>query len=191
MKEATITKTEEVTEVDELHLLPFNDPLLKRKPEPFDFDKHDAKEIKKTLINKMMDLGGVGLSANQVGMDMAVFVIGDGQIDGMQKAFFNPMIIGVGDETDSMREGCLSFPGGWLMVNSPNPAMIKYYDEEGEEQIETYEGVTSRVIQHEYDHMLGLNFTMRVSKLKLDRAMKAIDKKVKKYQRAKKRSKQI
>ena len=55
MKEATITKTEEVTEVDELHLLPFNDPLLKRKPEPFDFDKHDAKEIKKTLINKMME----------------------------------------------------------------------------------------------------------------------------------------
>ena len=101
------------------------------------------------------------------------------------------MIIGVGDETDSMREGCLSFPGVWLMVNRPKQAMIKYYDEEGEEQIETYEGVTSRVIQHEYDHMLGLNFTMRVSKLKLDRAMKAIDKKVKKYQRAKKRSKQI
>ena len=60
MKEATITKTEEVTEVDELHLLPFNDPLLKRKPEPFDFDKHDAKEIKKTIINKIMDLGGLG-----------------------------------------------------------------------------------------------------------------------------------
>ena len=57
--------------------------------------------------------------------------------------------------------------------------------------METYEGVTSRVIQHEYDHMLGLNFTMRVTKLKLDRALKAIDKKVKKYQRAQARAKNL
>ena len=121
---------------------------------------------------------------------MAVFVIGDGQLEGMQKAFFNPVILGVGDEEDSMKEGCLSFPGLWLMVRRPKQAMIRYQDEEGEEKMETYEGVTSRVIQHEYDHMLGLNFTMRVSKLKLERAMKAIDKKVKKYQRAKQRSKQ-
>ena len=181
---------EDVKITEELTLLPFNDELLKRKPAPFDFDKDDAKEIKKKLIDKMYDLGGVGLSANQVGLDMAVFVIGDGQLEGMQKAFFNPVILGVGDEEDSMKEGCLSFPGLWLMVRRPKQAMIRYQDEEGEEKMETYEGVTSRVIQHEYDHMLGLNFTMRVSKLKLERAMKAIDKKVKKYQRAKQRSKQ-
>lgn len=181
---------EDVKITEELTLLPFNDKLLKRTPAPFDFDKDDAKEIKKKLIDKMYDLGGVGLSANQVGLDMAVFVIGDGQLEGMQKAFFNPVILGVGDEEDSMREGCLSFPGLWLMVKRPKQAMIRYQDEEGEEKMETYEGVTSRVIQHEYDHMLGLNFTMRVSKLKLERAMKAIDKKVKKYQRAKQRSKQ-
>ena len=146
-----------------MKLLHKDHPLLRTKTKFFDFDKplKDPIELRNELIDEMFDNGGVGLSANQVGMDMAVFVIGDGQIDGMQKAFFNPMIIGVGDETDSMREGCLSFPGVWLMVNRPKQAMIKYYDEEGEEQIETYEGVTSRVIQHEYDHMLGLNFTMR------------------------------
>jgi peptide deformylase len=191
MEEVTVTETNEVTAVDELELIPFTDPILKRKPNPFDFEKEDAKEITKLLLTKMNDLGGVGLSANQVGLDMAVFVIGDGQVDGMQKAFFNPLIVGVGDETESMKEGCLSFPGLWLMVKRPKQAMIKYWDEDGEEQMETYEGVTSRVIQHEYDHMLGLNFTMRVSKMKLDRAFKAIDKKVKKYQRSKKRSKQL
>lgn len=191
MEEAVITETKEVTSVDELDLIPFNDPLLKRVPEDFDFDKQDAKEIKKVLIDKMHDLGGVGLSANQVGLDMKVFVIGDGQEEGLQKAFFNPEILGVGKEEDSMKEGCLSFPGLWLMVRRPKQVMIKYWDEEGEEKMETYEGVTSRVIQHEYDHMLGLNFTMRVTKLKLDRALKAIDKKVKKYQRSQARAKNL
>ena len=79
----------------------------------------------------------------------------------------------------------------WLMISRPVQCMIKYYDEEGEEKMETYEGVTSRVIQHEYDHMLGQNFTMRASKIKLDRALKAIDKKVKKYQRSQARAKQL
>ena len=46
--------------MEELNLLPFNDDLLKRKPEPFDFEKHDAKEIKDKLITKMRELGGVG-----------------------------------------------------------------------------------------------------------------------------------
>ena len=69
------------------------------------------------------------------------------------------------------------------MVSRPEQVMIKYKNETGEELVETYTGVTSRVIQHEYDHMIGQNFTMRVTKLKLDRAMKALEKKIKKYQR--------
>jgi len=188
MEEATI-KESEVTILDELKLISFADPLLKRKPKPFDFDNDDAKDMKERLLMAMHELGGVGLSANQVGIDKAVFVIGDGKEDGLQKAFFNPEILGIGKEMESMKEGCLSFPGLWLMVSRPKQAMIKYYDEEGEEHMETYEGVTSRVIQHEYDHMLGHNFTMRVTKMKLDRALKAIDKKIKKYQRQKQRSK--
>lgn len=189
MEEATITETTEVTTVDELELIPFNDPLLKRTPAPFDFEKEDAEDIKKRLLDTMNKLGGVGLSANQVGLDMAVFVIGDGQVDGLTKAFFNPMIVGAGEETDSMKEGCLSFPGLWLMVKRPKQVMIKYQDETGEEKFETYEGIASRVIQHENDHMLGINFTHRVSKLKLDRAVKSIDKRVKKYKRAQARAK--
>ena len=54
----------------------------------------------------------------------------------MQKAFFNPEILGIGKEMESMKEGCLSFPGLWLMVSRPKQAMIKYWDEEGEEHIQ-------------------------------------------------------
>ena len=69
------------------------------------------------------------------------------------------------------------------MVERPTHVALKYWDEEGEEIVETYQGVTARVIQHEYDHMVGMNFTQRVSRLKLERALKGLEKKVKKYQR--------
>ena len=182
------------TEIDspkELDLIPFFDPLLKTNPSPFDFEKDDAKDLKAKLLKKMYDLGGVGLSANQVGIDKAVFVIGDGnKEEGLEKIFINPEIVGVGEDKESMKEGCLSFPGLWLMVSRPTQVAIKYWDEEGEEFVETYQGVTARVILHEYDHMIGQNFTMRGTKLKLDRAMKALDKKVKKYQRQQAKAKQ-
>ena len=69
------------------------------------------------------------------------------------------------------------------MVSRPKQVSIKYTDIKGEEIIETYEDVTARVILHEYDHMLGFNFTQRVSRIKLERAIKAFNKKLKKHQR--------
>lgn len=180
MEEMTLTETE-TTELDKLELVPFTDPKLREVPQDFDFEKEDAKELKDKLITAMRELGGVGLSANQVGIDRKCFVIGD---EGdFTKVFFNMEIIGASKEEESLKEGCLSFPGLWLMVKRPKNCSIKYFNEEGEEIIETYQGVTARVILHEYDHMLGANFTMRVSKMKLERAFKALEKKVKKYQR--------
>jgi peptide deformylase len=59
--------------------------------------------------------------------------------------------------------------------------ILKYQNEKGEEIIEEFKGVSARVILHEYDHMLGQNFTMRASSLKIQRALKSLDKKVKNY----------
>jgi peptide deformylase len=56
-------------------------------------------------------------------------------------------------------------------------------NEEGEELIEEFGGVPARVILHEFDHMVGQNFTMRASSLKINRALKSLDKKVKAYRR--------
>ena len=183
MEEMKLTDTETSVH-DELDLIPFTDPKLSKVPTDFDFELENPKLLKDKLIEKMKDLGGVGLSANQVGLDKKVFVIGD---DGdFTKAFFNPEVIGCSEETNSEKEGCLSFSGLWLMVERPTHVAIKYQDETGEEIVETYQGVTARVIQHEYDHMIGMNFTQRVSRLKLERALKALEKKVKKYQRSNK-----
>ena len=184
MEEMKLTETKEVTDVDELNLIPFTDARLRSIPSDFDFENESAELLKDRLIETMKELGGVGLSANQVGLDKKVFVIGDDAE--FTKAFFNPEVIGCSEETSSEKEGCLSFPGLWLMVKRPTHVAIKYWDETGEEIVETYQGVTARVIQHEYDHMIGMNFTQRVSKMKLDRALKGLEKKVKKYQRANK-----
>ena len=180
MEEMKLTDAE-ATVHDNLDLVPFTDPKLTQVPTDFDFELENPILLRDKLIEKMRELGGVGLSANQVGLDKKVFVIGD---DGdFTKAYFNPEVIGCSEDTTTEREGCLSFPGLWLMVERPTPVAIKYWTEENEEIVETYQGVTARVIQHEYDHMVGMNFTQRVSRLKLERALKGLEKKVKKYQR--------
>tara|TARA_B100000131_G_scaffold254048_1_gene248249 strand:+ start:996 stop:1586 length:591 start_codon:yes stop_codon:yes gene_type:complete len=169
-------------------LLPMTDSSLSKIPEPVDLEKEDLKQLKADLLESMYHFGGIGLSANQVGIDKKFFVLGselvtDEEENKFEKSFFNPTLLTVSKEEESVKEGCLSYPGLWLMVKRPVQCTIKYYNSDGEEIVETYEGVSARVILHEYDHMLGMNFTQRVSKLKLERGLKAAEKKFKKHQR--------
>lgn len=157
-------------------LISFNDPLLKKTPELFDFEKDDAKEISNRLILGMKQFGGVGLSANQIGLDMRVFVIGGSGLE--EKTFFNPELLTVSKTGVTMKEGCLSYPGLWLNLTRPDACSLKYQDVNGEVVIEEFGGIYARVVLHEYDHMVGQNFTMRASSLKIQRALKALDKKV-------------
>jgi peptide deformylase len=160
----------------ELELLDFSDELLKREPKEFDFENENAKEVCDKLFERMKELGGIGLSANQVGLDMKVFVFGDGEA--LTRYIINPIIIAIGDESVSMKEGCLSLPGVFLMVKRPTEVTLKYQDTEGNEVVEQFKDLAARVVLHEYDHMIGQNFTQRISKLKLDMAIKAMKKKV-------------
>jgi len=172
--------------MEELKLIPFTDPRLKKRPETFDFGdvNLNAEELSEQLFIGMRRFGGVGLSANQVGIDKCVFVIGGSGID--EKAVFNPELVDVSQETISMKEGCLSYPGLWLMIKRPQGAIFKYLNEKGEEIVEEFKGISARVMLHEYDHMLGQNFTMRASSLKIRMALKKLDKKVKQWHTRKK-----
>lgn len=165
-----------------MELLDFSDELLKREPQELDFEKDNALELCESLFAKMKELGGVGLSANQVGLDKKVFVFGDGEE--LTRYIINPTIVAIGDETVAMKEGCLSLPGVFLMVRRPTEVTLRYYDTDGNEVVEKFLDLAARVVLHEYDHMIGQNFTQRVSKLKLDRAIKAMKKKVTKKVRS-------
>ena len=169
---------------EELKLLPIDHPLLKKTPEEFNFEENDAHDTARILKKRMIDLGGVGLSANQIGLDQRAFCIGVRNPvtdEVFERVMFNPLLIVVNDETSIAEEGCLSVPGLRLHVRRPTECTITYYNEKQEQVTEKFLGIAARVALHEYDHMLGKNFMHRVSKLKMQRAIKALDKKVKRY----------
>ena len=145
--------------------------VLRTPPAPFDFEsREDAKEIETKLSEAMDKFGGIGLSANQVGLDARVFVM---RTQDGNKAFLNPEITKASQETDLLKEGCLSFPDIYLMIKRPRVCEMKYQDAEGNEHSTMLDGVGARCAQHEIDHLNGIVFLQRASKLKLERALKS------------------
>ena len=60
-----------------------------------------------------------------------------------------------------MKEGCLTFPFVFLSITRPRKCTIKYEDENGDLQETSLDGMISRIVQHEYDHVLGKNFLQK------------------------------
>ena len=146
--------------------------VIRQPPLEFDFKNptHDPKEVEEKLSEAMERFGGIGLSANQVGLDVRMFVMRTQ--DGIQ-AFFNPELTRISQETDLLKEGCLSFPDIYLMIKRSKVVEMKYFDSDGEEHSITLDGIGARCVQHEIDHLNGIVFLQRASKLKLDRALKS------------------
>ena len=71
-----------------------------------------------------------------------------------------------GEEMSRFEEGCLSIPHLRESVVRPNKILINWFDLEGKEHEEWFDGIKSRIIQHEYDHIEGILFTDRISALK-------------------------
>ena len=146
--------------------------VLRQPPLEFDFENptHDPKEVEQKLAEAMEKFGGIGLSANQVGLDVRMFVMRTQ--DGIQ-AFFNPELTRISQETDLLKEGCLSFPDIYLMIKRSKVVEMKYFDADGKEHITSLEGLGARCVQHEIDHLNGIIFLQRASKMKLERALKS------------------
>ena len=172
--------------IEDLELIHFADERMKTPPPKFDFEKDGdkAEELGEVLHQKMVELGGVGLSANQVGLPYRVFVFGDKE---QKYVMFNPELVGASKEQSTMEEGCLSFPELMLVLKRPAEVMVKFQDEQGEEKTMSAKGAAARIILHEYDHMLGINFTYYASNFKLKLAMDKIKKRWKKEIRLRKR----
>ena len=178
----------------ELKLIPPTDPRVNNAIAPFvddmlkDEDIKDRQELSDAMFESMSKYGGIGLSANQVGLPFNMFVIGGHPSieKGLKMTCFNPMIVPASDETVRMKEGCLTFPFIFLDIERPRKVVVKYTDNKGDLQEAHLDGMMSRIFQHEYDHMLGRNFTEKVSKFKLKRAMEKRDKKLKKIDKSNK-----
>ena len=121
----------------------------------------DRHELSKILIENMLHYDGVGLSANQIGIWERAFCM---MIDFETQetiTCFNPRIIKSYSKEVVLEEGCLSYPGVFLNAKRPDRIVVKYEDANGKVHKEKLTGFTSRVFQHEYDHMEGIDFTQR------------------------------
>lgn len=162
----------------DLKLVPQDSAYLHTAPAPFIFNGEiDAEMFSRLLTDRMLELGGVGLSANQVGVNCRVFVMGTKEF---QTVLFNPTIKVTSAEEVSLDEGCLSFPGIYMKVSRPKSVMVRYQNSKGEYIDDEYHGLTARVFLHEYDHMEGKTFKGKVSKMKWDLAYNRMVKRTKK-----------
>jgi len=165
-------------------LLEPNNPALRARIESVSKDCNREK-VKQDLIDSMEHYQGVGLSANQIGIMERVFIMYEDVTVRKILTCFNPKILETSKEQILMDEGCLTYPGVWLKVKRPIAVLFEYEDEKGEKHQKEFQGLPSRIFQHEYDHMEGTDFTKRVSRLKIDRAMTKLNKTVKRLQKSK------
>ena len=143
-----------------LELTPNTHPILHNKVKPcsVNLDRHF---VAKTLVENMHHYEGIGLAANQIGMNVRAFaMIRDLEYNDVIVCF-NPIILKKYGKLAWREEGCLSYPNDIINVQRHKIIDVKYEDEEGKEHKITLQGLPSRIFQHEFDHLEGINFLQK------------------------------
>lgn len=127
-------------------------------------EKFDGKlgQLLDDMYETMQEANGVGLAAPQVGIRRRIVVIdvGEGPIELM-----NPEILRESEEMDEDTEGCLSFPGKYGLVKRPRSVTVRAQDRDGNLFEMEGEGLLARAFCHEIDHLDGVLFITRVSRM--------------------------
>ena len=155
-----------------MKLLKYPDDFLNKKVKAVDLENpgFDPVELKKEMVDLMLASNGIGLSANQVGLDAQVFVMGDSVEN--STLCINPTVLQYTEETVDDIEGCLSFPNVFVKIKRPKEILAEQSNEKLEKQTVKIEGYSAKCYLHELDHLLGITFKDRASKLKWNMAEK-------------------
>ena len=134
----------------------------------------DLEKFEADMVSAMIDANGMGLAANQIGITKRFFAIGHDTFDTFKKnaIIWNPLIKTQSEEKVFDVEGCLSFPGIFIKVERPKQIEVQYETTQGETKTAKLDGMESKCFQHELDHLEGITFNKRVSKLRWDMAKK-------------------
>lgn len=138
----------------------------------------DIQELKAEMSDIMLSNQGIGLSANQVGLDKRLFIMGNTRDDIVM--VINPKVLQHTVHTTLDHEGCLSFPNLFMTVTRPAEILVEYYDENLELITQPVREYSARLFLHEFDHINGITFKDRVTKMKYNLAKKKADKLTKK-----------
>ena len=155
-----------------MNLVASTDPILKTAALPFEFGDQmpvNPIELYNDMAKFMLEKSGLGLSANQVGLPYRFFVMRAEEVIGC----FNPKIVDFGEQTVYMDEGCLSFPGLFIKVKRPANIKVRYTEPNGNTVTRKFSGMSARIFQHELDHLDGVTYKQRASKIHLERAERA------------------
>ena len=152
-------------------VLQFPDPRLKRKSEPVGEITDAIRELASDMIEVMYDEPGIGLAAPQVGERIRLIVMDTEWTDEETDPGKNPAVVVNPEilERDGelvWTEGCLSVPGFQAEVERSARVTVRYTDLDGLEQTEHAEQLRAVCFQHEIDHLNGILFIDRISRLK-------------------------
>lgn len=143
-------------------------PILKKTSTPLkaaDLKAGVHAELIAEMKKAMLAHNGIGLAANQVGQNLALFVIDEKLAAeyGVASAYANPEITEYGKEEDDVEEGCLSIPGLWAPITRAKKIMFKALNAETGARVKfRARGMLARVLQHETDHLNGTTIKDRV-----------------------------
>jgi peptide deformylase len=147
----------------------YGDETLRKKCRPVEKIDKEIRNFAADLVATMYEKDGVGLAAPQVGIDLCMFVVDPDWFRTNQKnptIFINPKFLAISGIT-SQEEGCLSLPEIFAEVKRAEKIEIEATDLEGNRKRYEIEGFFARAVQHENDHLDGILFIDRISKLKL------------------------
>jgi peptide deformylase len=164
-----------------LPIVGFGHPILRTVAVDIDAEYPMLEKLIADMWDTMYASNGVGLAAPQINRAIRLFVIDSTQIfEGMEEdekkkypkdlgykqVFINAKIINLFGEEWSYNEGCLSIPKVREDVLRNEEVEIEYFDEHFNKQTQVFNGITARVILHEYDHIEGKLFIDKLPLLK-------------------------
>ena len=161
----------------------YGDKILRKKVDEVREVDNETIELITNMFDSMRNANGIGLAANQVGANKKIFIVDISNVEGHEETkpvvFINPEIEKYSEEKSVFEEGCLSIPDIRADVERPESIIIRYQDTDLKEQTLSADDLLARVIQHEYDHLLGILFTDLVddeTKKKLKKPLQKIKK---------------
>jgi peptide deformylase len=164
-----------------LPIVAYGAPILRAVAKDITPDYPGLAKLLDDMWETMYASSGVGLAAPQINRDIRLFVMDSQQIfanleddekgkypdePGIKQVFINARIKGVNGGEWSYNEGCLSIPKIREDISRPEEVTVDYLDENFQPHTKTFNGVTARIIQHEYDHIEGKLFIDYLKPLK-------------------------
>ena len=148
-----------------------NNPVLGTECKEWDFTNppFDLRPFVVAMVELMHQKGGLGLAANQCGYPFRIFAM-----RGSPENFVlvNPRIVNLSGDNIELEEACLSYPGLIVSKKRSQHCRVRFEGPDGQTYTKQFTGMTSRVVQHEVDHLNGKAFWCGISRIKFDIAIR-------------------